>query len=128
MSIKLLITGSDLNHWFISSFFTSSVHMPKNLFERQLSQEALEGSKLHLEFDVSSFDPEDIQVNWLHDQNRMLSTTLVVSFKSFVSRLRKRTDGRTDLQAKTDQKSFHLSSSQGPKTLSAIQDRLLGMS
>jgi len=50
---------------------TVLVHMPKNLFERQLSQEALEGSKLHLEFDVSSFDPEDIQV-------KIVGTTLKI--------------------------------------------------
>jgi len=50
---------------------TVLVQMPKNLFERQLSQEALEGSKLHLEFDVSSFDPEDIQV-------KIVGTTLKI--------------------------------------------------
>lgn len=62
---------SSLKYCVEDDLLTVLVQMPKNLFERQLSQEALEGSKLHLEFDVSSFDPEDIQV-------KIVGTTLKI--------------------------------------------------
>jgi len=62
---------NSLQYCVEADILTVLVQMPKNLFERQLSQEALEGSKLHLEFDVSSFDPEDIQV-------KIVGTTLKI--------------------------------------------------
>jgi len=62
---------NSLKYCVEDDLLTVLVQMPKNLFERQLSQEALEGSKLHLEFDVSSFDPEDIQV-------KIVGTTLKI--------------------------------------------------
>lgn len=62
---------NSLQYCVEDNLLTVLVQMPKNLFERQLSEEALEGSKLHLEFDVSSFDPEDIQV-------KIVGTTLKI--------------------------------------------------